>query len=175
MVTHGDLPMLQARGTRARHCATAAAPEHLTWLDSRETGPIKSIKAQARKLRATIQRRTACAGASGQAPDVAAILAHYGTVLAEIEEQIGQLLKDASPPEAPVDAAEPAPTAPATGEVADGKKFQKRVSFGVEEALPDNGGGEPGNPSVRKRPAAGSVSTVATVSTVCSSSGEPQP
>lgn len=116
VVTHGDLPMLQA---------------------------------QASKLRATIKRRTATAGASGQADDVAAIISHYSTVLAEIEEQIGQL-KDASSVEAtqaPAAAAEPAPAVLASGQ-ATGKEH---VSFRCD-----------------------SVSTVATVSTACSFSGEPQ-
>jgi len=116
MVTHDDLPMLQA---------------------------------QARKLRATIKRRTATVGASGQADDVAAIISHYSTVLAEIEEQIGQL-QDASSVEAtqaPAAAAEPAPAVPASGQ-ATGKEH---VSFRCD-----------------------SVSTVTTVSTACSFSGEPE-
>jgi hypothetical protein len=99
-------------------------------------------------------------------------------VLAEIEEQIGHL-KGAPSQEAtrvPAAAAEPTPAVPASGQAAAGKK--KHVSFDAEEA------GESGSPSVLKRPAAGSVSTVfsstselpvstlATVSSVCSSTSE---
>lgn len=113
------------------------------------------LQAQASKLRATIMRRTACAGASNQADNVAAIISHYSSVLAEIEEQIRQLK----------DAAEPAPAVPASGHAAAGKKHE---SFDAGEAE------VPGNLSVLSRPVADSVSTVATDSTACSLSGEPQ-
>jgi hypothetical protein len=142
-------------------------------------GDLPMLEAQASKLRATIKRRTACPGASAEPDSVAAVVAHYGAVLAEIEEQIGHL-KGAPSQEAtqvPAAAAEPTPPAvPASGQAAAGKK--KHVSFDAEEA------GESGSPSVLKRPAAGSastvfsstselpVSTLATVSSVFSSTSE---
>lgn len=129
-------------------------------------GDLPMLQAQAGKLRATIKRRIACAGASGQSDNVTGIVSHYSSVLAEIEEQIGQL-KGASS----MEAAAGQHVSFGAEEAAAG---QRHVSFGAVEAQPRGQAGEPGGAPAPKRPAADSDSTVATVSTACSSGGEPQ-
>jgi hypothetical protein len=138
-----DLHMARRRPTRAQTSPPVVNQDDLPMLE-----------AQANKLRATIKRRTACAGASNKSDDLSAIVGHYVKILEEIEEQIAQL--KGSPTAEVVQQASSVEVSPyrqtsAAKGSEEKKTAKKKVSFEVQEAL-------------LGRPASDSVSTA------CSSS-----
>mmetsp|Transcript_37396 Transcript_37396/g.85023 ORF Transcript_37396/g.85023 Transcript_37396/m.85023 type:complete len:136 (-) Transcript_37396:99-506(-) len=89
----GDSPSSSPSGSPSSYSGCRSCQKDVSAIDPRRE-ELKLLQVQAAKLRATIARRTSIPGSNCAGSNVDQIVAHYGTVLNDLEQRISQLSSD---------------------------------------------------------------------------------